>query len=89
MTVSLSPAEAQAKIDEITAARDQAVSKLNAISDTQETMLTSAWRGTSAGTYGNVAAQSREEFDLLIATLNDVVAKGSTHMTKIANLDNG
>lgn len=87
MTVALSPAEAEAKITQIVEARDQAVSKLNKISDTQQTMLASSWRGSYASGYGNVAQQQREEFDHLIATLNDIVEKGSTHMRAIGNLD--
>jgi WXG100 family type VII secretion target len=89
MTVSLTPAEAEAKIQQIHDARDQAVSKLNQISDTQEQMLASSWRGTSAGSYGNTAQQQREEFDQLITTLNDIVEKGSEHMRSVANLDQG
>lgn len=89
MTVALTPAEAEAKIQQITDARDQAVQKLNQISDAQEAMLSSAWRGQSASTYGNTSQQQREEFDQLIATLNDIVEKGSEHMRSVANLDNG
>ena len=88
MTVSLTPAEAEQKIQQITDARDQAVSKLNQISDTQQAMLASAWRGTYASGYGNTAQQQREEFDDLIAALNNIVEKGSTHMRSIAHLDN-
>lgn len=89
MTVSLTPAEADQKIQQIMDARDHAVTKLNQISDTQQAMLASAWRGSSASTYGSTAQGQREEFDQLIATLNDVVEKGSTHMRSVANLDNG
>ena len=87
MAVSLTPADAEQKIQQITDARDQAVQKLNQISDTQQAMLASAWRGTYAGGYGNTSQQQREEFDQLIATLNDIVEKGSTHMRAVANLD--
>ena len=52
-------------------------------------LLASSWRGTSAGTYGNASQQQREEFDQLIATLNDIVEKGSEHMRSVANLDQG
>ena len=89
MTVSLTPAEAEAKIQQITDARDHAVQKLNQISDQQEQMLSSAWHGQSASTYGNTAAQQREEFDHIIATLNDIVEKGSEHMRSVSSLDNG
>jgi uncharacterized protein YukE len=87
MTVSLTPAEAEQKIQQITDARDQAVQKLNQISDTQQAMLASAWRGTYASGYGSTSQGQREEFDQLIATLNDIVEKGSTHMRAVANLD--
>jgi uncharacterized protein YukE len=89
MTVSLTPAEAEQKIQQIHDARDQAVQKLNQISDTQQSMLSSAWHGTYASGYNNTSQQQREEFDQLIATLNDIVEKGSTHMRSVANLDNG
>lgn len=89
MTVSLTPAEAEAKIQQIRDARDQAVTTLNQISDSQETMLASAWHGGSATTYRNTSAQQREEFDQLIMTLNDIVEKGSEHMRSVANADNG
>lgn len=88
MTVSLTPAEADQKIQQIMDARDHAVTKLNQISDIQQTMLASAWRGSSASTYNTTAQGQREEFDQLIATLNDIVEKGSTHMRSVANLDN-
>ena len=87
MTVSLTPAEAEQKIQQIMDARDQAVQKLNQISDTQQAMLASSWRGTYAGGYGSTSQQQREEFDQLITTLNDIVEKGSTHMRAVANLD--
>ncbi|MUL78876.1 hypothetical protein [Mycolicibacterium sp. CBMA 226] len=89
MTVQLTPAEAEQKIQQITHARDMAVTKLHQIADTQQTMLAAAWRGTYAGGYGNTSAQQHEDFNQLIATLNDIVEKGSTHMRSIANLDNG
>ena len=89
MTVALTPAEAEAKTQQITDARDQAVQKLNQISDSQEQMLASAWRGDSASTYGNPSQQQREEFDQLIATLNDIVEKGSEHMRSVSSMDAG
>lgn len=89
MTVSLTPAEAEAKIQQITDARDHAVQKLNQVSDAQEQMLASAWHGQSASTYGNTSASQREEIDHVIATLNDIVEKGSEHMRSVSNLDNG
>jgi uncharacterized protein YukE len=88
MTVSLTPQEAEAKIQQITNARDQAVAKLNQISDGQEQMLTSGWHGGSADQYSKTSQQQHEDFSQLIATLNDVVEKGSEHMRSVANMDN-
>lgn len=89
MTVSLTPAEAEAKIDQINSARDQAVQKLNQIEDAQQQMLSASWQGTSAGNYGRVSQAQREEFDQLISTLNNIVNKGSEHIRAVANLDQG
>lgn len=89
MTVMLTPAEAEAKIQQIQEARDHAVKQLNQIADTQQQMLSAGWHGTSASTYGNTSQQQRQEFDQIIANLNSVVDTGSTHMRSIANLDQG
>lgn len=89
MTVSLTPQEAEAKIQQILDARDHAVTKLNQISDTQQQMLAADWRGGSATTYGNTSQQQREEFDDLIATLNATVEKGTEHIRAISSVDNG
>ena len=87
MTVSLTPAEAEAKIEQIMAARDQAVQKLNKIEESQEQMLSANWHGDSAQGYGRVSQAQREEFDQIVSTLNNIVEKGSEHMRSVANLD--
>jgi WXG100 family type VII secretion target len=87
MTVALTPAEAETKIQQIQDARDHAVQKLNQISDNQQQMLSSAWHGDSASTYGNTSQQQHEDFEQLIASLNNIVEKGSEHMRSVANAD--
>jgi WXG100 family type VII secretion target len=89
MTVSLTPAEAENKIAQIENARDQAVSKLNQIQDTQQSMLSSAWQGGSATKYGTTSAQQHEDFTQMINDLNRIVETGSAHIRSIANMDNG
>ncbi|CAN5615405.1 hypothetical protein BH11ACT6_BH11ACT6_35420 [soil metagenome] len=89
MAVTLTPAEADTKISQIHDARDQAVIKLNQISDIQEKMLASAWHGSSADTYRATAQNQRDEFDQVINELNSVVNTGSEHMRAIANADQG
>jgi len=88
MTVSLTPAQADAKISQINDARDQAVAKMRQIEDSQQAMLAAAWMGNSATNYGKTSAQQHEDFNQIINTLNDVVEKGSTHIRSISNQDN-
>jgi uncharacterized protein YukE len=88
MTLSLTPAEADAKIQQIQQGRDQAVAKLNQISDAQQSMLASTWSGGSATTYHSTSQGQREEFDDLIKTLDSVVEHGTAHIRAVANMDN-
>ena len=89
MTVVLTPAEAESKISQIESARDQAVSKLNQIQDTQQTMLSNAWQGGSATKYGSTSSQQHDDFTQIISSLNTIVETGSAHIRSIANMDNG
>ncbi|MCV7063022.1 WXG100 family type VII secretion target [Mycolicibacterium vaccae] len=75
MSVSLTPAEAEAKIQQIQEARGQAVQKLNQISDAQEQMLSANWQGGSASTYRQTSQAQREEFDEIIRSLDVTVEK--------------
>ena len=85
--VKLTHADAEAKIQQIKDARDHAVQTLNKISDHQQQMLSAGWHGQSASTYGRNAQGQREEFDDLIASLNNIVDKGAEHMHSVANAD--
>jgi WXG100 family type VII secretion target len=87
MTVALTPAEADQKIAQINDARDQAVSKLKQIENSQQSMLSSAWQGGSASKYGNTSQQQQEDFNQIITSLNDIVEKGSTHIRSISHQD--
>jgi uncharacterized protein YukE len=89
MAVSLTPAEAEAKIQQIQDARAQAVKKLNEIGDAQQQMLSANWQGGSAENYQRTSQAQREEFDDIIKTLDVTVEKGSEHLRAVANMDNG
>jgi uncharacterized protein YukE len=89
MTVSLTPAEAESKIQQIESARDNAVKSLSGIQDTQQSMLSSAWQGGSATKYGSTSSQQHDDFTQIINTLNSIVETGSAHIRSIANMDNG
>jgi uncharacterized protein YukE len=89
MTLSLTQAEAQSKLQQIQDARNQAVATLGQISDTQQTMLGSGWKGGSATTYGNTSTQQHEDAQQIINSLNHIVDTGSAQIRTVANLDNG
>jgi uncharacterized protein YukE len=89
MTLSLTQAEAQSKLQQIQDARNQAVATLGQIADTQQTMLGSGWKGGSATTYGNTSAQQQEDAQQIINSLNHIVDTGSAQIRTVANLDNG
>jgi uncharacterized protein YukE len=89
MTVLLTPAEAESKIQQIESARDNAVKSLSGIQDTQQSMLSSAWQGGSATKYGSTSSQQHDDFTQIINTLNSIVETGSAHIRSIANMDNG
>jgi uncharacterized protein YukE len=87
MTLSLTPAEAQTKLQQIQDAKNQAVSTLQKIADTQQTMLGSAWKGGSATTYGNTSQQQQEDANQIIQYLNQIVDTGSAQIRQVANMD--
>jgi uncharacterized protein YukE len=89
MTLSLTQAEAQAKISQIEDARSQAISKLNQIEDSQQLMLGSNWKGGSATTYGHTSATQNEDINQIISNLNQIVQTAETHIRSVANRDNG
>lgn len=89
MTVSLTPTDAQTKLQQIEQARQTAVAKLTNVQDAQESMLSSGWQGGSATKYGSTSAQQHEDFAQIITYLNHIVDTGSAHIRSIASMDNG
>ena len=88
MTLSLTPTEAQSKLTAIENAKQDAVTKLGQIADTQQTMLGSSWKGGSATTYGNTSNQQQEDAQKIITYLNQIVETGSAHIRSVSGLDN-
>ncbi|WP_445161763.1 hypothetical protein ACTXG5_00050 [Mycobacterium sp. Dal123C01] len=89
MTLSLTQAEAEAKISQLEDARGQAIAKLNQIEDSQQLMLGSNWKGGSATTYGHTSATQNEDINQIISNLNQIVQTAETHIRSVANTDNG
>lgn len=88
MTLSLTPAEAQAKIQQIEDARNQAVATLQKIEDSQQLMLGSGWKGGSATTYGHTSATQNDDINQIISNLNQIVETASAQIRSVANMDN-
>ncbi|MCV7031008.1 WXG100 family type VII secretion target [Mycobacterium sherrisii] len=88
MTLSLTPAEAQAKIQQIEDARNQAVATLQKIEDSQQLMLGSAWKGGSATAYGHTSATQNDDINQIINNLNQIVETASAQIRSVANMDN-
>ncbi|MGE0217123.1 hypothetical protein [Mycolicibacterium sp.] len=89
MALALTHAEAQARIDQVHQARDEAVNLLKHIADSQEEMLRKFWEGDSASLYGKTAEQRREDFTQLISLLDQTVAEGDSHINAVASADQG
>ncbi|OBG76871.1 hypothetical protein A5714_24390 [Mycobacterium sp. E2462] len=89
MTLSLTQAEAQQKLSQVQDARNQAVAILSQIADTQQSMLSSSWKGGSATTYGGTSSQQQEDAQQIINYLNQIVETGSAQINAVANMDNG
>lgn len=89
MTVSLSKEDAARLLAKVEDARGVAVNKLTQMRDTQDGMLQQNWQGNSATHYSSTSAQQFEDFTQIITNLNMIVEKGSTHIHRITNQDNG
>jgi uncharacterized protein YukE len=89
MTVLLSPAAAQQKLDEIESHRVEIVKRLDNISQTQGAMLGSSWHGGSADTYGKTAMQQQDDFAEIVKAINNVTDLATQHIHSVTNQDNG
>jgi uncharacterized protein YukE len=89
MTVSLTTAEADAKMQQIFSHTEDAARKLGQIRDAQDSMLSRSWGGGSANSYSTTSQEHSQEFDMLIADLRRIADEGATHIQKITSADNG
>ena len=88
MTLSLTQAEAQAKISQVEDAKNQAIATLQRMNDTQQQMLGSSWHGGSATSYGNLSATQHEDINQIITSLTHICDTGTAHIRAVANMDN-
>ena len=87
MTLSLTPAEAEAKITQVDDAMNNARTLATKILDTTQTMTSSSWLGGRAGNFNNVMTQRHDDFKIVIDNLTQVAEKGKSDMRTIVSAD--
>jgi uncharacterized protein YukE len=85
LPLALTPQEAAAHIQQVEAARDQAVARLRQLQDTQANMLSSGWQGSSATTYGKTSDQQADELEQMIKKLTDIVDLSNQNMHEVSS----
>ncbi|MHC9297136.1 hypothetical protein ACRCUN_32135 [Mycobacterium sp. LTG2003] len=87
--LSLTPAEAQAKITQVDEAMATAKLMGDRILDQTETMTAGSWQGGRAATFRAIMTQHREDFGAVINRLQAVADKGKADIQKITAHDEG
>lgn len=89
MTLSLTPAEAAAKINQVDEAMSTARMLGNRILDQTQTMTGSSWLGGRAATFSAIMTQHRDDFEAVINRLQQVADKGKSDIQTITTHDEG
>jgi uncharacterized protein YukE len=88
MTLSLTPEQANSKLQQIDELRDHAIKTMQQIEDNQNLMLNANWTGHSATTYGHTTSSQNDDMNTVIKNLNDLVEKATTHIKSVTTADN-
>lgn len=89
MTLSLTPAEAAAKINQVDDAMGTARMLGNRILDQTQTMTSGSWLGGRAATFNAIMTQHRDDFEAVINRLQAVADKGKQDIQTITTHDEG
>jgi hypothetical protein len=89
MTLSLTPAEAEAKITQIDEAMIEVRRLANGILDNTETMTASSWLGGRAQTHRAIMMQHHEDFNHVINALQQLGEKGKSDIQAIVGAEDG
>jgi hypothetical protein len=87
MALSADQLAAQNTLDKAAGDAQIIVKQLQAIQHEQESMLSTGWKGDSAGKYGKTSIQHQEKFDDIIKNLNHAVTTARGHLAKINSMD--
>lgn len=87
MTTSLTPQEAEAKIQQVDEAMARARTLANNILDRTQTMTASSWLGGKATKFGGTIQQHHDDLTAVITSLTQVAETGKSNMRTFANVD--
>jgi uncharacterized protein YukE len=87
MTLSLTPAEAEAKINQVDQQMMDVRRLASRILDTTESMTASSWLGGRAQTFRGIMAQHHEDFNTVINNLQQVADKGKNDIRTLVSHD--
>lgn len=87
MTLNLTPAEAEAKINQVDEAMTDVRRLASKILDSTETMTASSWQGDKAQTFRGIMTQHDEDFNTVINNLQEVADKGKSDIRTLVSQD--
>jgi uncharacterized protein YukE len=85
--VSLTPAEAEAKIGAIDVSRDDIVATLRKLQARQQEMLGSGWHGAAAKGYDVSSQAAAQDYDRLISFLLTTCETAKTNIRELISND--
>lgn len=88
MALSLTEAEATAKMNQVDDAMNTARTMGNRILDTTQTMTSGSWLGGKAATFNAIMTQHRDDFEIVINRLQQVANTGKEHIRAITAHEN-
>ena len=87
MTLHLTPAEAQTKINQVDDAMGTARMLANKIMDSTQTMTASSWQGGRAQMFNRIMGQHHEDFNAVLTALQQVADKGKSDIHTLVSHD--
>jgi inorganic triphosphatase YgiF len=87
MTLHLTPADAQTKIQQVDDAMYNLRTLASRILDSTETMTAGSWQGGKAQTFRGIMSQHHEDFNYVINQLTHVAEKGKSDIQTLVSHD--
>jgi hypothetical protein len=87
MTLHLTPADAQTKIQQVDEAMYNLKTLASKILDQTETMTGSSWQGGRAQTFRGIMMQHHDDFNYVITQLQNVAEKGKSDIQTLVSHD--